>query len=60
MYSANGRAKRDVASEKKDGNKKMVVTCKDCGNQMPELSKEFGEKTACTNCGSTNLANKWE
>jgi DNA-directed RNA polymerase subunit RPC12/RpoP len=60
LHSANGRAKRDVASENKEGTKRMVVTCDDCGNQMPERSKEFGEDTACTNCGSKNLVNKWE
>ena len=53
MYSANGRVK----SNKEVANKEVrnVLVCKECGKEMPDRSKEFGEKNSCVNCGSTEL-----
>lgn len=53
MHSANGRLKKskEVANQKV----KNVLVCKDCGNKMPDMSREFGEKNKCINCDSTEL-----
>ena len=59
MHSANGRVKKDVASVK-NGNKKIVVACLDCGHKMPEKTIEFGEENKCESCGSQDLVNRWE
>jgi len=53
MYSTNGRVKRDkeVASQ----GVRNILVCKECGNKMPDRSREFGEKNSCVSCGSTDL-----
>jgi len=48
MYSANGRVKKEQAS---NTNKKQKLVCKNCDYVFENVSKEFGEKLICPKCG---------
>ena len=60
MYSANGRERKDPEVEKANKNSKHVLVCQTCDYRMPKTTKEFGEKTKCSQCGSEELTYKWE
>ena len=54
MYSTHGRKSSSTENASEDKAVKNVLVCKSCGTKMSK-SKEFGEKTACDSCGSTDV-----
>lgn len=55
MYSMNGRIKGETASKKNKRKSRLVVTCKECGFVLKDISKEFGEEMFCPYCGKNTL-----
>ena len=54
MYSTNGREQKSSEKASETTTVKNILVCKACSAKMTK-SKEFGERTACDSCGSTDL-----